>query len=72
MALAGGEDYELLFAARPQHDSAIARLARHLRLPMVRIGEILPRRSGIRILRRDGRYRPLPGASFQHFPRRAQ
>ncbi|HEU4403120.1 MAG TPA: thiamine-phosphate kinase, partial [Candidatus Polarisedimenticolia bacterium] len=40
-ALAGGEDYELLFTVRPRHTPLVARLARRLRLPMTRIGETL-------------------------------
>ena len=68
-AIAGGEDYELLFAARPAQSASIARLARALRLPVTRIGMIVPRRLGIRILGRDGRYRPLPAPGFEHFPR---
>ncbi len=70
-ALVGGEDYELLFSAPPHHDAAIARLARRLGVPMARIGEVLERRGGIRILTRDGRYRPLPAGGFEHFPHRA-
>ncbi len=66
-ALVGGEDYELLFTARMEHETLIARVARRLRLPVARIGEILPRRDGIRVLTRDGRYRPLPRGGFDHF-----
>jgi thiamine-monophosphate kinase len=69
-ALSGGEDYELLFAARRDHDSAVRRLARRLRLPMTRIGQILPRDRGVRILRRDGSYQPFDeiDRGFEHFP----
>ena len=66
-ALVGGEDYELLFTARMEHETLIARVARRLRLPVARIGEILPRRDGIRVLTREGRYRPLPRGGFDHF-----
>jgi thiamine-monophosphate kinase len=68
-ALGGGEDYELLFSARPEHERVIGRLARRLRLPIARIGQVLPRRSGIRLLSLDGRYRPMPSSGFEHFPR---
>ncbi len=69
-ALSGGEDYEMLFAARPQNARAIGRLAHRLRVPMTRIGQILPPGRGIRILRRDGRYQPLHEIErgFEHFP----
>jgi thiamine-monophosphate kinase len=66
-AIAGGEDYELLFTVRPGHEPMLAALSRRLRLPVTRIGQILPRRAGIRLLGRDGRYRPLPRPQFTHF-----
>lgn len=69
-ALSGGEDYELLFTSAPESATRIQNLARRLRLPMTRIGEIVTRRQGIRVLGRDGRYRPLPAAGYEHFPRR--
>ncbi len=68
VALVGGEDYELLFAARPGLDALIGRLARRLGLPITRIGEVLPRRSGLHILTRDGRYRLFGRGGFEHFP----
>lgn len=68
LALCGGEDYELLFTARPAHAFAVQRLSRRLRLPVTRIGQIVPRRRGVNLLRSDGRYRPLGGAGFHHFP----
>ncbi|HUM11353.1 MAG TPA: thiamine-phosphate kinase [Myxococcaceae bacterium] len=39
-AAAGGEDYELLFTARPGRSAAVLRLARRLRLPLTPIGEV--------------------------------
>ena len=69
-ALAGGEDYELLFAARPEHEAQVRRLARGLRLPMSRIGQIVPRRQGVRLLTRAGRYVPFEElrGGYRHFP----
>ncbi|HET8947328.1 MAG TPA: thiamine-phosphate kinase [Candidatus Polarisedimenticolia bacterium] len=66
-ALAGGEDYELLFAARPEHEPVLARLGARLGVPVQAIGAVLPRKSGVRLLGRDGRYRPLPRPAFEHF-----
>jgi thiamine-monophosphate kinase len=66
-ALAGGEDYELLFAARPEHEPILARLGARLKVPVRAIGAVLPKRSGVRLLGRDGRYRPLPRPAFEHF-----
>jgi thiamine-monophosphate kinase len=69
-ALSGGEDYELLLAVRPDCEPLLAHLARRLRTPISRIGQILPPRAGVRILTREGRYAPLPRGGFEHFPRR--
>ena len=69
-ALVGGEDYELLFAARADHHEQVRRLARRMRLPMSRIGQIVPKRRGVRILTRSGRYLPVEDlrGGFRHFP----
>src|SRR5437762_13278198 len=69
-AVVGGEDYELLFAARPGHDDQVRRLARRMGLPVSRIGQIVPKRSGVRILTRAGRYVPMEElrGRFRHFP----
>jgi thiamine-monophosphate kinase len=69
-ALVGGEDYELLFAARAEHHESVLRLARRIRLPMSRIGQIVPARRGVRILTGSGRYLPFEDlrGGFRHFP----
>jgi thiamine-monophosphate kinase len=56
LALGGGEDYELLFTARPSGPSAAA-LARRLGLPVAEVG---------RVVRGGGRERPS-GRGFRHF-----
>ena len=68
-AVLGGEDYELLFAARAEHDEQVRRLSRRMRLPMTRIGQIVPRRRGVRLLTRSGRYLPIADlrGGFRHF-----
>ncbi len=59
-ALAGGEDYELLFAVRPADAGAVARHLRVLaRLSCTVIGEVLPARAGLRLIR-QGKTLPLP------------
>jgi thiamine-monophosphate kinase len=40
LALAGGDDYELLFSAAPQHRSTLTTLGERLGVPLVRIGAI--------------------------------
>ena len=66
-AIAGGEDYELLFSAPPEAEELLAALAARMRQPLTGIGAVVPRRQGIRVLGRDGRYRPLPAPAFEHF-----
>jgi len=69
LAISGGEDYELLFAARAADAPAIGRLARVSGLPIARIGQVLPRRHGVGLLTTAGRYVPfarLP-RGFVHF-----
>jgi thiamine-monophosphate kinase len=65
LALAGGEDYELLFTARPRHRMALERLAGR-GLKITRIGVIRPRAFGLK-LRDGGALRPLPLISYEHF-----
>jgi thiamine-monophosphate kinase len=66
LALAGGDDYELLFVAAPENRVAIEALAEPLGLPLTRIGRI---DSGQALRLVDERGRPLPwkGAGHDHF-----
>jgi thiamine-monophosphate kinase len=64
-ALAGGDDYELLFTVPKRRRRAFASLGRLVKaVPLARIGQVVPER-GVR-LRRDGRETELP-AGFTHF-----
>jgi len=54
-ALAGGEDYELLFTVPPSRLGALARATRGAGVPVTDIGEVVARR-GVRVL--DGAGRP--------------
>jgi thiamine-monophosphate kinase len=53
-ALNGGEDYELLFCARPQSRAKIDRLAKAVHLPITRIGSCVPATEGIVVVGRSG------------------
>ncbi len=59
-ALHGGEDYELLFAARRPVPAALAGV------PLTRIGRVV-RGSGVTLVHAGGRREPLPPGGFQHF-----
>ncbi|HYO98894.1 MAG TPA: thiamine-phosphate kinase [Pyrinomonadaceae bacterium] len=64
LALHGGEDFELLFTARPR---VAARLPARLGgVRLTRIGEVREAREGIRISR-DGRAEILQPSGFDHF-----
>jgi thiamine-monophosphate kinase len=67
IALTGGEDYELLFTAPCQMEERISSLARSLNIPITRIGEILPKKEGLHIIRKDGREYSPTRLGFEHF-----
>ena len=64
-ALAGGDDYELLFAVPPRHRGRLKTAVQQSRSPTItRIGELTA--DPAIVLRRDGQSTPLP-AGFTHF-----
>ena len=67
LALAGGEDYELLFTVASRHRRRFERLAAAQHIPFTRIGIIRPARSGIHSLAPDGKRQPLSITSYEHF-----
>ncbi len=66
LALSGGDDYELLFAARPSRREEIAAIAARTGLTLSRVGRVdaVP---GIRVVDADGRAGPPNARSFDHF-----
>ena len=67
LALNGGEDYELLFTASPKMRKKILSLAITSKVPMTRIGEILPKEQGIRIVKKNGKEVYPSCLGFDHF-----
>jgi thiamine-monophosphate kinase len=67
IALTGGEDYELLFTASSEIRKSISTLSIALKIPMTRIGEILPKKEGFLIVRRDGQKYSPHRLGFEHF-----
>ncbi|RMX04955.1 thiamine-phosphate kinase [Corticibacter populi] len=65
-ALAGGDDYELLFTAAPAERAAIAAIGAALAVPVQRIGRIVAGH-GITVVDGDGQPVPLDLPSFDHF-----
>ena len=64
--LTGGDDYELLFTARPERAGGLAELAGQLDLPLTRIGRVSEGR-GVRALDGAGRALSLPERGWSHF-----
>jgi thiamine-monophosphate kinase len=67
LALAGGEDYELLFTVDSRHRRRFESLATARHIPFTRIGTIRPARSGVHSLAPDGKRQSLPITSYEHF-----
>jgi thiamine-monophosphate kinase len=65
LVLAGGDDYELVFAAPPAAEPAIAALARALALPIARIGRIAAG-SGVQVVDETGRVIELAATGYRH------
>ncbi|MDI1244092.1 MAG: thiamine-phosphate kinase [Rhodoferax sp.] len=66
LALAGGDDYELLFTAPPGRRAAVALAAQSSQTPVHHIGQISAN-PGLRLLDAQGLLLPNPYASFDHF-----
>jgi thiamine-monophosphate kinase len=70
LALGGGEDYELLFCAAPQHEKEVAALSEALAIPLTRVGEIHPLSEGLSLRYGASRIRPPGSRGFSHFEER--
>ncbi|MCM2340208.1 thiamine-phosphate kinase [Rhodoferax sp.] len=66
LALAGGDDYELLFTAAPSQRAAVAAAAQASQTPVRCVGQI-DANPGLRLLDAQGRVLPNHYASFDHF-----
>src|SRR5918994_614308 len=66
-ALAGGEDYELLFSARRSDRQVIDQLQHQVKVPLTRIGACVPADQGIACLDRSGKPISLPMSGHDHF-----
>lgn len=66
-ALTGGEDFELLFTVPKNRGTRLSRLAAREAVRITRIGRVLPRSQGIRLLDARNRIRPLPKRGYEHF-----
>ncbi len=68
MALAGGEDYELLFTVPAEKAAGAAKaITAETGVPVTVIGDLVAADRGILLLGPDGSLRPLPVRGFDHF-----
>jgi thiamine-monophosphate kinase len=66
LALAGGEDYELLFTASPEKAGEIKTLEKELGLAFTEIGRITDAGAGVKVIDRDGREVRLARDGYEH------
>ncbi len=69
MALTGGEDYELLFTARPKRAADISRLGRSCGVEITQIGRVLRAQEGISVVDASGSAMDVyeEARGFRHF-----
>lgn len=71
LALTGGEDYELLFTASPEHEKEIVLLSEKLKLGLSKIGSISDD-NGLNVLQSNGTLYQYRQAGFDHFASEAK
>ena len=69
LALAGGEDYELLFTVPARHRASFQRISARRRCQVTRVGRMTAAKEGLQMTLSDGGRRPLPISSYEHFRR---
>jgi len=71
-ALAGGEDYELLFTAGTDHRKGIERIARRTGVPITHIGRCVRKQQGLTLVNDQGECVPLTELGYDHFKRKSK
>ncbi len=66
-ALSGGEDYELLFCARPKNRDRVEKLPRRAHLRITRIGTCAAANRGIHVVERSGKRLFIRATGHDHF-----
>jgi thiamine-monophosphate kinase len=66
-ALSGGEDYELLFCARPRDRARIERLQKRANVTITRIGRCVSAKQGLTVIDASGGVRDIDCAGHDHF-----
>jgi thiamine-monophosphate kinase len=71
LALAGGEDYELLFTVQPEREAGLAELTGSVGVPVTRLGKVTAPQEGLIVIDRDGRPIEPRKTGYDHFGRGA-
>jgi thiamine-monophosphate kinase len=66
-ALAGGEDYELLFTAAPGARKGVEQVARRTGVSITRVGRCMRKKDGLAVLDEHGKPVPLNRGGHDHF-----
>lgn len=66
-ALAGGDDYELVFTVPPAKEAELASLSAELDIPLTRIGRIVPAEKGVTVADSNGRALEIGVRGYVHF-----
>jgi thiamine-monophosphate kinase len=69
LALAGGEDYELLFTVQPEREAGLAEFAGSVGVPVTRLGKVTAPQEGLIVIDRDGRPIEPRKTGYDHFGR---
>ncbi len=67
LALSGGEDYELLFTARPENHQKIKRTFEKLKTPVHCIGEMVSKPKSIQVIDKNGKRIEMNKKGYLHF-----
>ncbi|MBI5237369.1 MAG: thiamine-phosphate kinase [Deltaproteobacteria bacterium] len=67
LALAGGEDYELLFTARPGAARRLSSISKSLNIPITPIGKITGKGKAVAVLDENNREITFKKAGYEHF-----
>jgi len=65
--LSSGEDYELLFTAKPGAEQSIRGISKRLGIRISRVGKILPKNKGVVVIDKKGRRINVKEEGFEHF-----
>lgn len=66
-ALYGGEDYELIFTIKSKDKGKLEAICKREKIDVTLIGEIVPKKRGIRLMGKDGIEKVIQAEGYDHF-----